>query len=84
MGILTLFLRLDYRDASPIMFKLSESNDYTYKKLSLKSQTLSRLNEHMHFLVLIGCYAFKVVPNCFRNHHAKFETGRTILTCQIL
>ncbi len=27
--------------------------------------------------------AFHIVPNSFRNHHAEFEIGRTILTCQI-
>ena len=27
------------------------------------------------------CFGFYMVPNCFRNHHAKFEINRTILTC---
>ena len=30
---------------------------------------------------LSSCYAFYIVPNCIRNHHAKFEIDRTFQTC---
>ena len=28
-------------------------------------------------------YTFSIVPECYRNHHTKFEIDRTILTCLI-
>ena len=28
---------------------------------------------------LLSCCAFYIVPNCIKNHHTKFEIGRTIL-----
>ncbi len=31
--------------------------------------------------VLYICYAFYIVPYCFRNHHTESEIKRTILTC---
>ena len=34
-----------------------------------------------HYKVVTCCNVFRIVANCFRTNHAKFEIDRAIITC---
>ena len=42
-------------------------------------------NHHGHkdnLVMIIGWYAYYIVPKCYRNNQAKFNIDRIILTCR--
>ena len=51
-----------------------------YKKQTAKNSKLLILYKSIPKLFK-SCYAFKIVPNCYRNNHAQFHIDKTILSC---